>query len=131
MSEHPNSALARDSYDALAKGDLAHIRDNLLADEVVFHVPGRGPLAGEYRGKDQVVGYLGQFTELTEGSVRFEPDSILPGEDRAVVTVRVRGERGGRTLDDRGVHVFRITDGKISERWSYPEDLYTTDEFFA
>ncbi|MEU7986718.1 nuclear transport factor 2 family protein [Streptosporangium canum] len=130
MSEDPKITLARDSYDALAKGDLDHVRDNLLADEVVFHVPGRGPLAGEYHGKDQVLGYLAKFTEMTDGSVRFEPDSIIPGEDRTVVTVRVHGERAGRQLDDRGVHVFRITDGKISERWSYPQDLYNIDAFF-
>jgi hypothetical protein len=29
------------------------------------------------------------------------------------------------------VHLFRIADGKISERWSYPQDPYATDEFFA
>ncbi|MDP9864457.1 MULTISPECIES: nuclear transport factor 2 family protein [Streptosporangium] len=131
MTEHPNIALARDSYDALSKGDLDHIRDNLLADDVVFHVPGRGPLAGDYRGKDQVLGYLARLTETTDGSVRFEPESILPGDDRAMATVRVRGERAGRQLDDRGVHVFRIADGRISERWSYPENLYSTDDFFA
>ncbi len=131
MSEHPNVALARESYDALAKGDIDYIRDRLLAEDVVFHVPGRGPLVGDYRGKDEVVRYLTRYTELTGGSIRLEPQEFLSGENHVAALVHARGERGGRVLDDHGMHLFRITNGKISERWSYPQDLYSTDEFFA
>jgi uncharacterized protein len=131
MSEHPNVTLARESYDALAKGDLDYIRDRLLADDVVFHVPGRGPLVGDYRGKDEVLRYLTQYSDRAGSAVRLEPQEFLSGEDHVAALVHARGERDGRTLDDRGVHLFRISNGKISERWSYPQDLYNTDEFFA
>ncbi len=131
MPENPNVTLARESYDALAKGDLDYVRDHLLADDVVFHVPGRGPLVGDYRGKDEVLGYLTQYGELTGGAIRLEPQEFLTSEDHVAALVHARGERDGRLLDDRGVHLFRISNGKISERWSYPQDLYTTDEFFA
>ncbi|MFF5208150.1 nuclear transport factor 2 family protein [Streptosporangium sp. NPDC000396] len=131
MSEHPNVALARDSYDALAKGDLDYIRDHLLTDDVIFHIPGRGSLAGDYQGKEQVINYLSRFTEAAGKSMRFEPDSFLASEEQVAALLRIRGERGDRVLDERGVHVFRITDGKISERWSYPHDSQIIDEFFA
>ncbi|MDH2429389.1 nuclear transport factor 2 family protein [Sphaerisporangium sp. TRM90804] len=130
MSEHPNATVARDSYEALAKGDLNRISE-LLTDDVVFHVPGRGPLAGDYRGKDEVLRYLGKMTEVTDSKLRFEPDSYLAGEDHAAVLLHIKGERDGREIDDQGVHVFRISSGKISERWSYPQDSYVVDEFFA
>ncbi|MEV4455233.1 nuclear transport factor 2 family protein [Microbispora sp. NPDC049633] len=131
MSEHPNVIVVRESYDALAKGDLDYLRGTLLADDVVFHVPGRGALAGAYRGKDEVVNYLARLGELSENTLGYEPESFLVGDDRVAAVVRVRGERGDRRLDDHGVQVFRVAEGKITERWSYPYDPYLFDEFSA
>jgi uncharacterized protein len=131
MSEHPNVTLARECYDSMAKGDLDYIRDRLLADDVVFHVPGRGPLVGDYSGKQEVMRYLAQYNDLTGGGMRIEPQEFLSGEEHVAALVHIRGERSGRVLDDRGMHLFRISNGKISERWSYPQDPYSTDAFFA
>ena len=44
MTEHPNVELARRGYEAFAKGDLATLTE-LLADDVVWHVQGGGPLS--------------------------------------------------------------------------------------
>ena len=131
MSEHPNVNPARESYDAIAKGDLDLIRDRLLADDVVFHVPGRGSLAGDHRGKEDVLSYIAKLGQQTENSLRYEPETFLADGDDVAVIIRIRGNRAGRVLDERGVHTFRITDGKISERWSFPYDTYVIDEFFA
>src|SRR6266566_10040087 len=94
-----NINVARDSYDALAKGDMDYLRDQLLSDDVIFHVPGRGPLAGDHQGKDAVLRYLAQCAERTGATIRFEPQDFLAGQDHAAVLVRVRGERDGRALD--------------------------------
>jgi hypothetical protein len=131
MAEHPHIAIAGGFYDALAKGDLDHLRDQLLADDVVFHVPGRGPLARDYTGKEEVLGYLAGLAQATSSTLRLEPESYLAGEDLVAAVLRIHGERDGRTLDDRGMQLFRITDGKIIERSSYPDDPYGVDEFFA
>lgn len=131
MSENPAIAVVRDSYDALAKGDLNRYRDDLLSDDVVFHVPGRGALAGEHTGKAQVLDYLGKLNDRVGDALRLEPDSFIAEGGRVAALVRIRGERNGRVLDDRGVHVFAVTDGRISERWSFPHDTYVVDEFFA
>lgn len=130
MSENPDINVVRDSYGALAEGDLARA-GSLLADDVVFHVPGRGELAGDHTGKDQVASYLAKLTEQVGDALRLEPEAFIADESRVVVLLRARGERGGRVLDEPGVHVFRVTDGKISERWSFPQDTYAIDEFFA
>ncbi|GIH94552.1 nuclear transport factor 2 family protein [Planobispora siamensis] len=130
MSEHPDVTVVRESYEALAKGDLDRFRDDLLADDVTFHIPGRGALAGDYRGKEEVAGYLAKFIELG-GVLRFEPDAFLSDDGQVAALLHIRGEREGRVLDERGVHVFRVTGGKISERWSFPQDAYAVDEFFA
>ncbi|MGN9838199.1 nuclear transport factor 2 family protein [Nonomuraea sp. H19] len=131
MAEHPHLAIASGFYDALAKGDLDHLRDQLLADDVVFHVPGRGPLARDYTGKEAVLGYLAGLAQATSGTLRLEPERFLAGEDHVAAVLRIHAERDGRTLDDHGMQLLRIADGKISERSSYPHNPYAVDEFFA
>ncbi|MFC4586688.1 nuclear transport factor 2 family protein [Sphaerisporangium corydalis] len=131
MSEHPNVNPARESYDAIAKGDLDHIRDNLLADDVVFHVPGRGSLAGVHTGKADVLSYLAKLSDQTGSSLRYEPDVYLADDEHVAVMLRIRGNHDGKILDERGVHVFTIAGGKITGRWSFPQDSYVIDEFFS
>ena len=131
MSEHPDVVVVRESYNALANGDLDHLSDALLTDDVVFHVPGRGALSGEYRGKDEVVNYLTKLGEKTGNTFGYEPDSFLAGDGKVAALIRVRSERGDRRMEDHGVQVFRVVDGKIAERWSYPYDPYLLDEFYA
>ncbi|MET8161494.1 nuclear transport factor 2 family protein [Sphaerisporangium sp. NPDC005289] len=131
MSEHPNVNPVREIYDAIAKGELDYIRDSLLADEVSFHVPGRGPLAGTYKGKEEVLGYLAKLANHTGNSLRYDPDTFLADDGHVAALLRIRGDRDGKELDERGVHAFHVTDGKITERWSFPYDTHVIDEFFA
>nr|BFE85238.1 hypothetical protein GCM10020093_078390 [Planobispora longispora] len=130
MLDHPNNLLARESYDALAKGDVAHIRDNLLADDVVFHVPGGGPLAGEYRGKDEVAGYLTRLVELAGGALRMEPESFLVDEEHSAALLRIRGNAtvASWTRGGPGVPVPRRQDRRALELSAGPR---SGDEFFA
>ncbi|UBU18076.1 nuclear transport factor 2 family protein [Nonomuraea gerenzanensis] len=130
MTEHSHITVASGFYDALAKGDLDVLRD-LLTDDVVFHVPGRGPMARDYRGKEEVLGYLSRLAEAASGGLRLEPEDFLAGGDRVAAVLSIRGERDGRTLNDHGLQLFRLSGGRISERTSYPYDPYSVDEFFA
>jgi uncharacterized protein len=131
VSEHPNVNPARESYDAIAKGDLDYMRDQLLADDVVFHVPGRGSLAGDHSGKEAVLSYLAKLAQSTGSTLRYDPDAFIADDEQVAVLLRIRGTRDGRILDERGVHVFRVADGKITERWSFPYDSYVIDDFFS
>jgi uncharacterized protein len=129
VTENSDIATVRNSYDAFAKGDLDHIRDHLLADDVVYHVPGRGALAGDYTGKDEVLNYLAKVAEA--GKVELQPSSYLVGDGHIAVVLDIAGERGDRRLDERGMQLFRLTGGRISERWSYPPESYAADEYFT
>lgn len=50
MSEHSNVDLLRRGYDAFGKGDMDTLRD-LLAENIVWHVPGSNILSGDYEGR--------------------------------------------------------------------------------
>jgi len=47
MSEHPNLARYWRAYEAFTKGDADTIRE-MLADDLVWHVPGRHRLSGDH-----------------------------------------------------------------------------------
>lgn len=47
---HPNEEIARNATQALSRGDMEGFLSH-HADDVVVHFPGRGPMAGDHRGK--------------------------------------------------------------------------------
>lgn len=67
MSEHPNATLARTLIAAFLRGDLAAVASH-FADDAVWELPGRGVLAGEYKGPEAIVGFLGRSFELSGGT---------------------------------------------------------------
>ena len=57
MTEHPNAATARRSYEAWNIGGMDVLRDG-FADDVVFHFAGNNAMSGTYRGRDAVMDAL-------------------------------------------------------------------------
>jgi ketosteroid isomerase-like protein len=127
---HPNEDLFQQSFDAFSKGDMEAFAA-LLADDVVFHFPGRGPLAGDHRGKDQVLAILAKQAELTGGTFRVERHDILANDEHVVALFVASGQRGDKTWKDNAVLVSHLKDGKVSETWLHPGDQYAGDEFFS
>jgi uncharacterized protein len=62
MAGHPNVARITDGYAACAKGDFAVLND-LFAEDLLWHEPGRNQLAGDYRGREAVYEFLGSLNE--------------------------------------------------------------------
>jgi ketosteroid isomerase-like protein len=127
---HPNEDLIRKGYAAFQSGDMATLND-LFADDVVWHAPGRNQLAGTYRGKDEVFASFLKVAELTGGTFKLDIHTVLADDEHAIVLTRATGEREGRKLDDNTVQVFHISDGKVTEQWLHPGDLYAADEFWG
>jgi len=127
---HPNEALVRRGYDAFAKGDADTLRE-LLAPNVVWHLPGQSPLAGDYRGTDAVLDLFGRTMELTAGTFWAELHGIVADDEHTVGLHVARAERGGRTLEDRQVLVCHLSGGKLVEVWQYIENQYLYDGFFS
>ncbi|MEA2828957.1 MAG: uncharacterized protein QOG43_3396 [Actinomycetota bacterium] len=117
-------------YDALGAGDFGAVL-GYLSDDVIGHVPGTSPVAGDYVGKEAVAGYVGSLAERSGGTVRFEPRTVLVAGDRGVGLLRDLAERDGKTLAMDNVHVWRMGDGTLDEIWIYPGDQYAWDEFWS
>jgi ketosteroid isomerase-like protein len=127
---HPNEDLYRKGFEAFQTGDIETVK-NQFTDDIVWHVAGRGPFAGDYKGSEEVIGVFGRQAEATGGPVQLALPEVLANEAHAVAHVRATAQRTGTSHADRGVHVVHLRDGKIAESWFHVMDQYAADEFFA
>ena len=127
---HPNAELLKAHIDALARGDLPEAM-SFYTDDAVFHYPGRNPLSGDYRGKDEVLGLLGRAFELTDGSFRPEVHDILVGDDHVAALTIVHAARAGMPVEWQSVDLYHVRDGKITEHWVHEVDQELVDRFWS
>jgi len=130
MAASDNAELVRRGYKAFQEGDLAAF-DDILAEDCVWHVPGRGQLAGDKKGRQATVEYYGQLGQLTEGNLTLELHDVVANDEHTVGLHSTSAQRGGKSFKTTEVVVFHVRDGRISEAWEHPYDLYSQDEVFA
>jgi ketosteroid isomerase-like protein len=127
---HPNEDLLRRGYEAFAGGDLQAVQE-FFADDILWHAPGRNPLSGDYKGAQEVLAFLGKTMEMSGGTFGLDVHDLLADDEHGVALVVARGQRQGKSLEDRQVHVMHIQGGKVAEFWAHPGDQYAVDEFWA
>ena len=128
---HPNEDLIRRGFDAYARGELQAALAEFFSPDVVWHTPGRGPLAGDHAGTQEVAALLTLVAELSGGTHQIEIHDVLANDDHVVVMHAARGQRGDKQLDVDALHLFRIRDGKVAEAWTVHHDLYAWDDFWS
>ena len=104
---HPNEAVLRDAYAAMAAGDGATLAQLLLPD-TVWIIRGHGKLAGSYEGPDEIFRLWKAIAAQTGGGMVLDVQDVFANDDRGVVLVNARGARQGRLLDERQVAVFEF-----------------------
>lgn len=104
---------------------------SIFDEDIVWHSPGRSPLAGDFKGHQQVQAFFGRIFELTGGTFRNEVHDILANDEHAAVMVRARAERGAMTFDSLTCHIWHMSNGKATEFWNLAVDPYSDDEFWS
>jgi len=131
MAEHPNATLARRAYELFSNGDVEAFLA-LLADDVIWHVPGRCPLSGDYKGREAALGYVTSIDELSGGTYRIsEVHDVVANDDHVVGLHHSVATRPGKSYDHNETVIFHIRDGRITEVWEIYADLYEIDEFWS
>jgi uncharacterized protein len=113
-----NAKLLAEGYAAFGRNDMEKIQQ-LFHPNIVWHALRLGELSGDHVGIGAVLGFFGRTMELSQGTFSVAPEEILASETTGVAIVRSRGKRGGRELDDRQVHLFRLERGQVVEVWQY------------
>jgi uncharacterized protein len=130
MTEHPNAALIRKGYQAFNTADLDTLTE-LFADDVVEHQPGQNLMAGDYKGRDAVLGFYGRLAQETGGTFRAELEYVAVNDRRAVTVHHGTAQRNGKTLDCRTSLLFEFRDGKVVDIDTLDEDPGAWEEFFC
>jgi ketosteroid isomerase-like protein len=127
---HPNERLLRREYGARARRDDASLAA-ILAEDVVWHVPGRSAISGVYRGRDEVMEYVRRRRDLADDTFEITVHDVLANDEHGLVIASGRAARLGRAVEWRAHGLYRFKNGKIAECWVLPEDQLLFDEIWA
>ena len=124
---HPLEAIIREAYAAFGRGDLdGYLRP--CTEGFIFNVPGRGSIAGTYRGKGGLYELARKAIETTGGTFHEQVEDVLANDHHAVVLARHSFTRDGESKDYRTAHVYEIRDGRLAECWEHPRDQAIFDD---
>lgn len=119
-----NIEIARKMY----SGDQAERAS--IAQEIIWHVPGHNPVSGDYRGFEEYTQLMpSRMAPLTRWD--FQLEDIMINGNYVMTTLRIQGERKGKSVDLRGGHLMRIHDGKVVEGWGFLDNQDALDDFFS
>jgi ketosteroid isomerase-like protein len=130
MTDHPNIAVFRRTMAAFAAGDMDALAE-AFHPEVVWHIGGDNPLAGEYRGREDTFAAFGREFRLTGGTYRPQLHDVLANDDHTVALLHVTASREGKQLDMDYALVLHIRDDKITEGWVLTADPQAYDVFWS
>jgi ketosteroid isomerase-like protein len=103
----------------------------LLAPDVVWHVPGTSPIAGDHRGREAVLRYFERRRALADHTFVMRPKGVLEDGDAVVQLVDGEATIGGERRTWSTAGVFRVAGGLIAEVWLVPLDLAAFDAIWS
>lgn len=128
-SVQSNLTLTHTLIEDFLRGDLDAVAAH-FAPDAVWDLPGRGTLAGTYRGPQEIVGFLARSFELSGGTLSLEVLDVMSSETGAAHVQRVTAHSAGQSLDCIEVLVHEIHDGLITRTYHRP-DTNAIDAFFG
>jgi len=131
MGEHANATTIRGTYAAFATGDMETIAAS-WAPEVRWHEAGSHPLAGDYKGRDEIFGLFGRLVEESGGTFKAELEDVLVNSVGDVVAIhRATAERNGKRYSAREALAIEMTDGKAVNIRHVVADLDEANAFWS
>jgi uncharacterized protein len=112
-------------------GDPSAVRA-VLSPDIAWHVPGRSPIAGSYRGLDEVIEYMLARRAVADGTFRMHRLDVLTGAGSTVAvltdgTATIEGvERRWST-----VGLYRVEEGRVAECRLLPLDQAEFDDIWT
>jgi ketosteroid isomerase-like protein len=119
--EHSNAVAYRQTADAFRARDTEALA-GLIDVEVVWHVPGTHPLAGEIRGREALFRWFERLHQVTEGTFTLKEHDVLGTDDHVVALSDMSAIRDGVRVSVSVVSVMHFREGRQQERWFHPSD---------
>lgn len=126
---HPNEEILRMQDKALQAGDMEAFWGT-FAPDVVFHIAGKNPFAGTYKGVEALQGTFAKWMSASD-SLELETHDIVANDTHGVVLQNYRAKKGGKTLDAKSVLICHVKGGRIVEGWTFDENQAASDAFYG
>jgi len=131
MAEHPQVTRTREFLATFARDDFEAL-GAFFSDDVVWHVAGKHPLAGDYHGRDALLAYFARARDESGGTLALEPSGILANDEHVALFLRVTGERNGKRLDIEMAEAMDVgADGRWTAFFAMADDQHAVDEFWS
>ena len=126
-NEHPNATIYRETVDAFRANDLSTV-EKLVDPDVVWHIPGTHPFAGDVRGRDALINFLGRL-----GAIGFwlREHDVFGSDAHVCALSEIGATRPEVSVATRVVSIFSYRDGRQVERWFYPDDMTAWNSIFS
>ena len=117
-------------YAAFATRDFATM-EACFTPDAVWHLPGRGALAGDHRGWQAIHDdFLARTGPLSGGTLRAGLMDVAAGADHIVAIQHATADHNGRQLDVTGCQLIRMEGRRIAEVQGHYSDQYAFDAFW-
>jgi ketosteroid isomerase-like protein len=126
---HPHAELAERVFGAFRREPRTLA--SLIAEDAVWTVVGRAPVAGVYDGRRAIFDLFRATQTLTDGTYEAKLRFVLADDERTVAVYRATGRRGERELDIDQALFIRVEDGRWAEIVAVPLDPLAFDAFWA
>jgi ketosteroid isomerase-like protein len=126
-----NIDIAKSYIKAVQTNDQATL-SNLLSLQVVWHQPGNNQFSGTKNGIAEFGAMVGGMMERSGGSFAItHAHRYLANGNLVAIEIEFSGQREGAKVDQPGIDLLRIVDGKIVEVWLFSSDPEQEDAFWG
>lgn len=105
----------------------------LLAEDIVWHVPGGSPIAGDHRGIARVTEYFETRRKLANATMRMRPGESISAGDALAQFVEGSAVLDGQRVSWKTIGVYRADADRrcIGEVWLIPLDSELFDRIWS
>ena len=126
-----NIDIAKSYIKAVQTGDQASL-GSLISPQVVWHQPGANQFSGIKNGIAEFGAMFGAMMAVSGGTFAItHAHRFLANGDLVAIEIEFAGQREGTRLDQPGIDLLRIADGKIVEVWLFSSDPEQEDAFWG
>lgn len=115
--------------EALSRGDFDAVFET-MSDSIIWHMGGESSLSGVIKGKKALGERFEEFMKRSNGTFRVITNWVASNDCFVATSVISLAERGEKKLNDPGIDLFKIENGKIQEVWTFAEKQAEEDKFW-
>ena len=122
--------VVRRLYQAIAERDFV-AAESCFADDVVWHLPGNSPIAGDHHGWSQIRdNFMAKLAPLSGGTFRADLVDVAIGDVFVVAVQHATASYGDKALDITACQLIKVRAGLIQEVRGYYSDQEALDAFW-